>query len=206
MKCYNPFAFRPGPVSFWTTVVYVALLVTLIVINESVPPPPASPTAYRGLNLTEAWLDLSVLTARYHPYASHENDKVRSWLLLRIGEILDQNGASWSTEATGPPAAAAAVSQAPFQPRQFQDDSTGPQVVVFNDLLSNLTMTFRGSLVTKAGSENEPRVAAYFEGTNILVYVRGTEDEKGEWWKSAQEKPPRLIGQGGVLVNAHYDS
>lgn len=74
-------------------------------------------------------------------------------------------------------------------------------VTVFNDLMSNVTMSFSGQPGSPASS-----VAAYFEGTNVLVYIRGSEDEEGEWWnkKSSRRKLP--IGGGGVLVNAHYDS
>lgn len=104
MRCHNPFAFRPGPVAFWTTAVYLALLIPLIVINERVPPAPAL-TLDRGLNLTEAWLDLSGLARSYHPYNSHENDAVRNWLLLRLSQILDDNGASWRTVSSSPSSA-----------------------------------------------------------------------------------------------------
>jgi len=96
----NPVSFRPGPVVFWTTVVYLALSIPLVIINESVPPPPSDiPTA--GLNLTEAWLDLATLAQAYHPYNSKKNEEVRDWLLLRIQETLDQNGVSWTTELSG---------------------------------------------------------------------------------------------------------
>lgn len=96
----NPFAFRPYPVTIWTTVVYLALLVPLIILNETVPAPPSSPTPYAGINLTEAWLDLATLSQGHHPYNSHKNDEVRDWLLLRIQQILDENRADWLTETT----------------------------------------------------------------------------------------------------------
>lgn len=96
----NPIAFRPGPVVFWTTAVYLALLIPLVIINETVPPPPSDIPAV-GLNLTEAWLDLTTLTQAYHPYNSRNNEEVRDWLLLRIQETLDQNGASWESELAG---------------------------------------------------------------------------------------------------------
>lgn len=43
----------------------------------------------------------------------------------------------------------------------------------------------------------------YTENENVVVYIRGTEDEEGTWWEDTA-KP--YDGQGGVLVNAHYDS
>lgn len=100
----NPFAFRPAQVTIWTTLIYLALLIPLIILNETVPSPPSTSTPYTGVNLTEAWLDLATLTQGYHPYNSHKNDEVRNWLLLRIQEILEENGADWTTEtSTGEP-------------------------------------------------------------------------------------------------------
>ncbi|KAL5336515.1 putative zinc metalloprotease [Aspergillus crustosus] len=69
-------------------------------------------------------------------------------------------------------------------------DERKPDVFVFNDTQSNLTSA-RDSL------------AVYFEGTNIIVYIRGEEDELEQWWKVPGGRPK---GKGGVLVNAHYDS
>ena len=47
-------------------------------------------------------------------------------------------------------------------------------------------------------------MGTYFEGTNVIVYIRGTEDDEGKWWKKpASEWSPN---HHGVLVNAHYDS
>lgn len=43
----------------------------------------------------------------------------------------------------------------------------------------------------------------YTENENVVVYIRGTEDDQGAWWEDTA-KP--YDGQGGVLVNAHYDS
>jgi len=51
-----------------------------------------------------------------------------------------------------------------------------------------------------------PHVAAYFEGTNILVYVRGKLDDKGSWWKTAGPRNSGHVEKGLTLVNAHYDS
>lgn len=94
----NPFAFKAYQVTIWTTIIYLALLIPLVIVNETVPTPPSGATGYAGVNLTEAWLDLAALTQGYHPYNSHKNDEVRTWLLLRIEEILGQNGADWNSE------------------------------------------------------------------------------------------------------------
>lgn len=96
----NPFAFQPAQVTIWTTIVYLALIIPIIVLNEKVPSPPADSVSIAGVNLTEAWFDLATLTQGYHPYNSHKNDAVREWLLLRIEAILKANGADWTTEST----------------------------------------------------------------------------------------------------------
>ncbi|KAJ5818651.1 hypothetical protein N7474_004242 [Penicillium riverlandense] len=71
-----------------------------------------------------------------------------------------------------------------------RENDDKPDVFVFDDLISNLTSADR-------------ETGVYFEGTNILVYIRGWEDRKENWW----EVPGRVpAGKGGVLVNAHYDS
>lgn len=101
MKCSNPFAFRPGPVSFWTTVVYLAVAIPIIYIHETVPPAPSDHSLYRGLNLTEAWQDLETISNSYHPYNSHQNDLVREFLVNRSVAILERNGVDYSTEISG---------------------------------------------------------------------------------------------------------
>ena len=45
-------------------------------------------------------------------------------------------------------------------------------------------------------------MAGYGESTNLIVYVRGENDQDGDWWESDK----KYNGQSGVLVNAHYDS
>jgi hypothetical protein len=81
----------------------------------------------------------------------------------------------------------------------------GHGVTVFNDLLSNVTVSF-GGLPGSRKDGAETGNAAYFEGTNIIVYIRGTLDEEGEWWNKRRSNRKLPIGKGGVLVNAHYDS
>ena len=66
---------------------------------------------------------------------------------------------------------------------------------IFDDITSNLTFCLNGTY-TRSGA------SIYFEGNNIIVYIRGTDDDDTEWWKNGGE--PRE--KGGVLVNAHYDS
>jgi hypothetical protein len=67
------------------------------------------------------------------------------------------------------------------------------QVEVIDDNISNATFSSGSTTV-------------YFEGTNIIVTIRGSEDD--EPFHSPQSSPPgeRRPDNGAVLVNAHYDS
>ncbi|KAI0119923.1 hypothetical protein GGR51DRAFT_495578 [Nemania sp. FL0031] len=171
MALSNPVAFQPFSVSFWTTITYFALLIPLLIIHETVPSPPDNTTIYHGLNLTKAWLDLTVLSHSYHPFNSRANDEIHEWLLLRLAEIREKNSASES------------------------------DVVILEDVTSN---------VTTSGSIWSPNTtsAAYFEGKNIIVYIRGKDDPPGRWFEdgAAGYRGDKVIGKGGVLLNAHYDS
>jgi hypothetical protein len=161
----NPLAFSPGPVSLFTVVVYLALVIPVIVIHNVVPPAPR--TSPPGLDLPQAWSDLQFLSGGFHPYNSHRNDEVHAWLLRRINEIVHTTENAY--EKT-------------------------PDVFVFDDNRSNLT--FPASLYGNTDT------AVYFEGTNIIVYIRGEEDDEDNWW----EVPGREPVSKGALVNAHYDS
>lgn len=101
MKIANPFAFRRGPVSFWTSVVYIAVFVSLLYVHETVPAAPSQDDLPQGVNLTEAWADLQAITRAHHPYNSHENDVVRDYLMRRSREILDRNGIKYTEDSTG---------------------------------------------------------------------------------------------------------
>lgn len=175
MKIFsNPIAFTPLPVTIITSIIYAALIIPLLVVHLVVPEAPRNGTPFAGVDLTEAWRDLQSLSTNFHPFNSRENDKVRNWLLTRIEKILKENGIS-SSSATS-------------------------SVVVFSDITSNLTFSIEGRL-KDAGPGRDPGYSVYFEGSNIIVYIRGSEDEPGDWW-TADRKP-----QGkGVLVNAHFDS
>ena len=102
MKWRNPLAFRPGQVTFWTTVVYLALLIPLVIIQETVPLAPKTPTPFAGINLDEAWLDLTTITKAPHPFLSKFNEEVRVHLLRRINGILNENGVPWTKETSSP--------------------------------------------------------------------------------------------------------
>ncbi|QSS64677.1 peptidase family M28 family [Histoplasma capsulatum] len=170
---FNPIAFTPWPVTCITTIVYLALLIPILVINLVVPSAPE--TNPKGVNLTEAWRDLQHLTGGFHPYNSRRNDEVHEWLLSRINSIIRP------TVEAGQPSSA---------------NDNLPEVFVFDDNRSNLTYSNGGVGKTSI-------VGVYFESTNIIVYIRGSEDGLENWWEHSNGKPK---GKGGVLVNAHYDS
>lgn len=67
------------------------------------------------------------------------------------------------------------------------------KVTVIDDNVSNVTFS-------------EGHESVYFEGTNIIIAIRGSEDD--ESFYSSQSSPPgqRRADNPGVLVNAHYDS
>jgi hypothetical protein len=179
---HNPIAFTPLPVTIITFLVYSSLIIALLVIHLIVPSAPSNPTPVNGINLTEAWHDLQSLTNGFHPYNSHRNDKVRNWLLQRIEAIVSSSGASYNGIAHGFGYRKGTVGQS-----LYPENST--DVVIFNDMISNVTFS-------------EGKLSVYFEGTNILVYIRGSADESRDWWTSRS----RPTGPGGILVNAHYDS
>ncbi|MCJ1372632.1 hypothetical protein MMC20_003857 [Loxospora ochrophaea] len=174
---HNPFAFTPLPVTIITSLVYSALIIALLITHLVVPSAPSKADALAVTNITEAWHDLQTLTRGFHPFNSRRNDEVRNWLLLRIQATLERNDVGYTTNGFPGIARTTPVAQ-----------DTAP-VVVFNDMTSDISF-------------GSARSSVYFESTNIVVYIRGSNDDEGNWWDSDKD----LIGQGGVLVNAHYDS
>ena len=180
----NPFSFTPLPVTIITSVVYAALIISLLVVHHVVP----EPRSILGIDLDEAWLDLQTLSNGFHPYNSHRNDEVRNWLLQRIEAL---------TQATGHGALVVQDGErSNFNGGIVKARTSSPaSVLVFSDLTSNVSFSSNGTL-------NRPACSTYFEGTNIMVYIRGSDDDPSEWWLKGE--PPE--GTSGVLVNAHYDS
>lgn len=178
---HNPFAFTPLPVTIITSLVYVALIVSLLVVHHTVPEAPGN---LAGTNLTEAWLDLQTLTNGFHPFNSHRNDYIRDWLLQRVTAIVMQNGVSLASY----PSSGGTL-------EQVHGSSENASIVIFSDNVSNVSFQF-----DQKGKAPVPSV--YFEGTNIIVYIRGSEDDPDDWFLT--NKKPQ--SKGGVLVNAHYDS
>lgn len=208
MRFRSLFSFLPLTVTIITTIVYVSITISLLVIHLTVPSAPQNPTLYEGLNLTEAWLDLDEISNGYHPFNSNRNDEVRQWILLRIKEILDKSNAYWILEGSNQLTRSRNLVYSSTRANQTveQDDlSHGqhPEVIVFNDLISNYTNT----AITNTGTERKKiGISTYFEGSNIIVYIRGAKDKRGEWWKNSPPFSRHQHESGGVLVNAHFDS
>src|SRR6266516_4541176 len=171
MTLRNPLLFTPLPVTIITTIVYLTLAIALLVVHETVPSAPKNPVPFSGVNTTEAWLELQDLTNGFHPYNSRRNDEVRDWLLRRIEAILDGNGATYS--------AVAATGRA--IPLTADEGDKASRVVIFNDMVSNVTFSSRG-LITSSGQKRRTGQSVYFEGTNIIVYIRGLQDDDSDWW------------------------
>ncbi|KDQ56337.1 hypothetical protein JAAARDRAFT_36511 [Jaapia argillacea MUCL 33604] len=66
---------------------YIAIFAVVLVTDD----PPPVPSDQGGLNLTQAWDDLHVITSHPHPVLSHANDHVRSYLLTRLNQIASAN-------------------------------------------------------------------------------------------------------------------
>lgn len=186
----NPIAFTPLPVTIIGTLIYAALIIALLITHILVPSAPNN-TPAAGVNLTEAWQDLQYISGSFHPYNSRRNDETRDWLLRRIERILAHNTRGLMFDRSKY-----------LHNEQFRASiAKQTPAVVFSDVTSNVTFSREGKK-SSSDAGRESGVSVYFEGTNIIVYIRGSEDGDEDWWVSGQEPPER----GGVLVNAHYDS
>lgn len=161
MARYNPLAFSSGPVIFFTSATYIALLAILLIVHLRVPSHPNRTPI--GTNLTQAWADLEHITRRFHPYNSHSNDDVRAYLSSRIQNIVHEKKLRKS------------------------------QIEVIDDRISNVTFASGHTTV-------------YFEGTNIIIAIRGSQDDEPFYTANGTLPAKRRLDNAGVLVNAHYDS
>ena len=166
---WNPIAFVPTQVTIISSIVYIALVAVLLWIHTVVPSAPSNPTPVKGINLTAAWLDLERITDGFHPFDSHQNEVVREYLISRIEEILKENEAEYKM---------AGSREIESEKKKKKGKKTVPKgVTVFEDNISNVTFVddFRKQPWT-----------VYTESTNIMVYIRGEDDEKGDWWDSGK--------------------
>ncbi|KAF2455986.1 putative zinc metalloprotease [Lineolata rhizophorae] len=174
----KPFGFSPIPVTVFSVIVYVALLAALITLHVVGPQAPSSSELPDGISLDEAWHDLQILSKDHHPYNSKANVEIRSWLLKRLEEIAARNGLSVNYGRSG------FIAQ--------RSPSSKPAFNVISDLTSNVTF-----------SSSSAKQSVYFEGTNIIVYVPGSDDPPiDQNWQIGTDRQDQF----GVLINAHYDS
>ncbi|KAH8826949.1 putative zinc metalloprotease [Flagelloscypha sp. PMI_526] len=138
-KVSTVLGYRTIPVSIVAFLSYLAIFVAIQVTDEA----PPIPKDWLGLNLTEAYTDLSQITQNPHPYNSHANAFVHDYILNRL-QALSANHSSF--------------------------------VTVLADDISN-------------GTWSNPSVSIYFEGTNVLAKIEGTD-----------------LTDDAVLFSAHYDS
>ncbi|KAL9111414.1 MAG: hypothetical protein Q9227_004091 [Pyrenula ochraceoflavens] len=186
-KFSNPLAFTPLPVTIITTALYAVLLIALIVVHVTVPTAPYDDNPIPGIIQWEAWRDLQMITRGYHQYNTRNNDNVRDYLIQRIDSIIRSHGrntTAWEDQPGKPTST------------RYTSEGDDPAVYVFNDNTSNLTFSIPSSPISDG-------VSTYFEGTNIIVYIQGSDDDRREWWNEDNGEPH---SKGGVLVNAHYDS
>lgn len=163
---WNPFTSIDGRISITTTIVYVAAVASVVVSSIRLPSLPTDSESSKGINITEAWDDLSYLSQRYHPFISYDLDAVHDWLVQRVQSILADNHAS------------------------------APSAYLFDDNTSNLTFY-------SAKKYRPEPISAYFEAKNVIVYIRGTNDDQSNWWETPSATPSH---NHSVLIDAHYDT
>ncbi|KAF8655629.1 hypothetical protein AX16_002983 [Volvariella volvacea WC 439] len=155
-------SFRTLPNTILLIIIYAVVFASVFITDE-LPDVPKKKNR-QGLDLDQAMQDLHYITTRPHPYNSHSNDEVRAYILGRIRNILLFSGTH--------PNSVNATDSSLVVPSYAK---------LANDLYSNGSWA---SEVAPAG--------VYFEGTNILVKIEGTDPEFKE--------------TGGLLFSAHYDS
>ncbi|KAG1799533.1 hypothetical protein EV424DRAFT_1559462 [Suillus variegatus] len=76
-------AFRTVLTTIFITVIYVAVFSTLLITDQL----PSVPKHTQGLDFQQAYRDLHEVAARPHPFNSHANVLVRSYILNRVKDI-----------------------------------------------------------------------------------------------------------------------
>ncbi|KAI0311189.1 hypothetical protein OF83DRAFT_1069216 [Amylostereum chailletii] len=84
---HSVFSFRTRSVTVLAVLFYLAIFVSLYVTDLLAPVPGTEKQAALGLDLEEAYRDLHVIAASPRPYNSHQNDRVRAYLLDRLAGI-----------------------------------------------------------------------------------------------------------------------
>jgi hypothetical protein len=76
-------AFRTVPTTILITVIYAAIFSALLITDQL----PSLPERTQGLDFQQAYRDLHEVAARPHPFNSHANVLVRSYILNRVEDI-----------------------------------------------------------------------------------------------------------------------
>ncbi|KAG1793225.1 hypothetical protein EV424DRAFT_1606114 [Suillus variegatus] len=76
-------AFRTVPTTIFITVIYATVFSTLLITDRL----PSVPKHTQGLDFQQAYRDLHEVAARPHPFNSHANVLVRSYILNRVKDI-----------------------------------------------------------------------------------------------------------------------
>ncbi|KIK60992.1 hypothetical protein GYMLUDRAFT_85025 [Collybiopsis luxurians FD-317 M1] len=81
------------PVTTVLVLVYLAVTISSLVTDQLRPVPSKSTlkSRYGGLDVSEAYDDLHIISTRPHPYHSHANDALRNYLLRRVRTIRAQS-------------------------------------------------------------------------------------------------------------------
>ncbi|TKA72331.1 hypothetical protein B0A55_06749 [Friedmanniomyces simplex] len=178
---WNPIAFVPAQVTVIASAVYIALFAALLWNHFTVPSAPSDPVPVKGINLTEAWLDLDFVSDGFHPFGSRRNDAVRNYLSRRVEGILKDNGVGY--EVVGGSQNSTQVAIKGKEERRATVWTYDPANATFPEDWRHLPWT------------------VYTESSNVVVYIKGKRDNDWDWRTGERYK-----GHGGVLVNAHYDS
>ncbi|KAK0934312.1 hypothetical protein LTR29_014110 [Friedmanniomyces endolithicus] len=177
---WNPIAFVPAQVTIIASAVYIALSTLLLWNHWTVPTAPRDPTPVKGINQTQAWLDLDFITDGFHPFGSRRNDVVEKYLSGRIEAILKSNGVGYD------------VAGGSQNTSRVAEEGKAANVTIWTHDAANTTFP--------EDWRHQPWTI-FTESSNVVVYIKGKQDNDWDWRSGEKYK-----GHGGVLLNAHYDS
>lgn len=182
---WNPLAFVPAQVTFITSAVYIAIVASLLYVHNTVPPAPILVRPDPGVNITQAWLDLDLISNGFHPIDSRRNAAVKDYLISRLQDVLGGNSVEY--DIIGKPHGENTTNAAHVERK---DEASVKAATIWTYDSSNATWHDAG------------RGTQYGESESLLIYIRGKSDPEGHWWDAEH----KYEGPGGILVNAHYDS
>ncbi|OAX36374.1 Zn-dependent exopeptidase [Rhizopogon vinicolor AM-OR11-026] len=81
-------AFRTVPTTIFLAVIYAVIFSAVLVTDQL----PSVPKRTLGLDFQQAYADLHEVAARPHPFNSHANEIVRSYILNRVKDVASSHG------------------------------------------------------------------------------------------------------------------